>query len=146
LRQLDADMQGKPGGIVFSELIDQGRVASGLSKAAIARETGVARVQVIRWMRGETIPQPHNVTRLAALLGIDETRLMRLAGYLSDGAGDVAQEDSPGLAVVISALRQHWDELHETEQRAITAVVRAITRTGGVLTVLLKARGSSSYA
>jgi hypothetical protein len=89
-------------------------------------------------------PNPASCGRIAKALRVDRDYVLALAGHRD---GSPAEADDPAaLGALIGLLRQRWADLQEPEQRAITAVVRALTRTGAFLTVLLKARGSSSYA
>ncbi len=50
--------------------IGDAMAASGLSQAAIARELGVSREAVSKWLRGRAFPRPEKLLRLALLLGL----------------------------------------------------------------------------
>jgi hypothetical protein len=77
---------------------------------------------VSHWRRGGGVSIA-NVHKIADLFGVDRAQLEVAAGY---PASPVASDDSPALAALISILRRRWDELHEPEQRAISAVVRTL--------------------
>lgn len=110
----------------FSDVFDQLVRDSGLSAAEIARRLDVYPGQVSHWRRGGGISVA-NVRRVADLFGVDRAQLEVLAGYPAEPS---VQDDSPALAALISILRRRWDELHEPEQRAISAVVRTLAGDG----------------
>jgi transcriptional regulator with XRE-family HTH domain len=58
----------------------------GLSQADVAREVGVADVQVSRWRRGQVTPSVRYLQRIADTFDVPRATLDRMAGYPSDEA------------------------------------------------------------
>ena len=53
-----------------TEAIGDAMAASGLNQAALARELGVSREAVSKWLKGRAFPRPDKLLRLAMLLGL----------------------------------------------------------------------------
>ena len=59
-----------------TDAIGDAMAALGLSQAAIARELGVSREAVSKWLRGRALPRPDKLLRLALLLGLSLDQTM----------------------------------------------------------------------
>jgi transcriptional regulator with XRE-family HTH domain len=94
-----------------------------LNQRDLAAKLGVKQQTVSRWESGIALPRPDRVTQLAAALGMERVRLLRLAGYLTD---DDQLDDAPLPGMLnrvsrlsdddlLSLLDAAWDE-HKTRK------------------------------
>lgn len=74
--------------------IRQRREALGLSIGELAERIGVAKSLVLYWERGDKLPKPANLQKLATALGVSFEDLFALAGYATP-------EGLPGLPVYL---------------------------------------------
>lgn len=81
----------------FAEWLNATMQRRGLSQAEVAREVGVADVQVSRWRRGQVRPTVHYLQRIADTFGVPRIQLDQLAGYPAEGE---AVEDPQRVAAL----------------------------------------------
>jgi transcriptional regulator with XRE-family HTH domain len=65
----------------FAAWLDTTMKNRGLSQAELARAVGVADAQVSRWRRGQVVPTLRYLQQIANVIGVQRTKLDRLAGY-----------------------------------------------------------------
>lgn len=91
--------------------LDSSMRARGLSQADLARELGVADVQVSRWRRGSVIPSTRYLHLLATTFDVSRATLERLAGFPIDEP-DVELVD-PERQAELQALQARFRETLE---------------------------------
>jgi transcriptional regulator with XRE-family HTH domain len=74
--------------------IRQRREARGVTLPHLADQIGVAKSLLLYWERGERMPKPPNLQKLATALGASFEDLFALAGYATP-------DDLPGLPVYL---------------------------------------------
>lgn len=60
-----------PPELAFAENLRRARIMAGLTPAQFSKAAGISRQTVSKWERGEAIPTPENMEKIAAALGID---------------------------------------------------------------------------
>jgi transcriptional regulator with XRE-family HTH domain len=108
----------------FGKLLKQRRVMISMTLYELGRAAGVSPSHLGRIERGERYPSARILKRLARPLGVEESELMAMAGYLSpqssDGADNTGwQRLDPYVAAVLS---QEPVEV----QRAAVAIVSVL--------------------
>jgi HTH-type transcriptional regulator, competence development regulator len=99
------------------------REISGRSLKAVAEPAAISPAYLMKLERGEVVsPSPHVLHRLARVLGVAYTDLMRLAGYIVPEA-----ERHPG-GVLEQALSSQ--DLTEDEAHAVAAFLKAYRSRG----------------
>lgn len=68
----------------FGQWLEATMQSRGLSQADMARQVGVADVQVSRWRRGHVPPSVRYLHRLASTFDVPRSMLDQLAGYPAD--------------------------------------------------------------
>jgi transcriptional regulator with XRE-family HTH domain len=89
----------------FARWLDTRINELGMSQADVARYVGTDGVQVMRWRRGDAVPQPRFLAKLAQLFGMDLDELQRLA-YLPASSNLPATEQE-------DVERLRWRARHE---------------------------------
>lgn len=69
---------------VFGDFVKLRREELNLDQAGLARQLGVNQQTVSKWEQAKAVPQPQRIRRLAEVLRVDVSDLMRYAGYLPD--------------------------------------------------------------
>jgi len=88
-----------------------------LSQADLARALGVADAQVSRWRRGQVVPSPRHLQRLADALAVPRADLDRLAGYPVPGA--TPAEGGPVDPAAEAELQAHQARFRRTLEQAV---------------------------
>lgn len=96
----------------------------GWSRRRLADEAGVAPDTTARIVRGEGLPSPDTLRKIAEALEVNEAYLLRLAGYLEDRpkglhnaavidlARQIEELPSPAQEKAIEAVRAMLDTIH----------------------------------
>ena len=69
---------------VFGDFVKLRREELSLDQAGLARQLGVNQQTISKWEQAKAVPQPQRIRRLAEVLRVDVSDLMRYAGYLPD--------------------------------------------------------------
>lgn len=72
----------------FAQWLSAMMESRGLSQAEVAREVGVADVQVSRWRRGQVTPSVRYLQRIADTFDVPRVRLEHMAGYPGGGGAE----------------------------------------------------------
>ena len=78
---------------VLGDFVKSRREELGLDQAGLARQLGVNQQTVSKWEQAKAVPQPQRIRRLAEVLRVDVSDLMRYAGYLPDADADTQAEE-----------------------------------------------------
>ncbi len=73
---------------VFGDFVKLRREELSLDQAGLARQLGVNQQTVSKWEQAQAVPPPGRIQRLAEVLRVEVSDLMRYAGYLPDGEPD----------------------------------------------------------
>jgi transcriptional regulator with XRE-family HTH domain len=77
------------------------RVRCGKGKGRVAREAGIQRGQLIAYERGETVPRPETLARLALALGTAKERIEAMADALAAAPGLLEPAALSGLEAAL---------------------------------------------
>ena len=80
---------------VFGDFVKLRREELRLDQVDLARQVGVNQQTVSKWEQAKAVPRPQRIRKLAEVLRVDVSDLMRYAGYLPDGGPLGAQADEP---------------------------------------------------
>jgi transcriptional regulator with XRE-family HTH domain len=78
----------------FAAVLEAALVRAGSSQAVLARDVGVARSTVSKWMSGERTPNVPVIHRIADALGVPAPPLLEVAGYADDARRWQVQADA----------------------------------------------------
>ena len=70
------ESEAEPPPLPFAESLRRARIMAGMTPAKLASEIGMARQNVSKWERGDTIPSPENMTKLSDILGVDVRKFL----------------------------------------------------------------------
>ena len=99
--------------MTLAEWLDRQLSSSGMSQNAVANYAGVSHSAVSEWRKGNRIPDPPYVWKLAEYFNADVIEVMRMAGHLP------AEEDSSRAAEIVPELRSALSGLTPGEQRRL---------------------------
>lgn len=117
---------------VFAEVIEKARHNVGLTQRELGVRLGLAQQAVQKWEKGKSRPSPETVGRLSVELGIDETDLLKLTGYMTPYVKEAnwrgVQRLSDGRIIELKVSRGPADvaPLTSEEEPARVSVVDAI--------------------
>ncbi|HEX8769258.1 MAG TPA: helix-turn-helix transcriptional regulator [Acidimicrobiales bacterium] len=80
---------------VFGDFVKLRREELNLDQAGLARLVGVNQQTVSKWEQAKAVPRPQRIQRLAEVLRVDISDLLRYAGYLPDLETVDAQSKEP---------------------------------------------------
>ncbi len=95
---------------VFGDFVKLRREELSLDQAGLARLMNVNQQTVSKWEQAKAVPRPTRIGRLAEVLQVDVSDLMRYAGYLPDEPLD-AQAKEPIHRLLSRISRLTDDEL-----------------------------------
>ena len=72
----------------LSKMLKQRRLMAELTLLELAAKSGVSQSHLARIERGERFPSGHILRKIAKPLGVDESLLMTMAGYLPPGSSE----------------------------------------------------------
>lgn len=101
----------------FGQWLEATMQSRGLSQADMARQVGVADVQVSRWRRGQVTPSVRYLHRLASTFDVPRTMLDQLAGYPGDEPEqhEGEPEVNPQREAEIQAYQARYREIMTTQ-------------------------------
>jgi transcriptional regulator with XRE-family HTH domain len=99
----------------FAQWLEATMQSRGLSQAQVAREVGVADVQVSRWRRGQVTPSVRYLQRIATTFDVPRATLESMAGYPGDRGAEEGVEVDPELEAELQAYGARYRELMETK-------------------------------
>ncbi|MDE0170484.1 MAG: helix-turn-helix transcriptional regulator [bacterium] len=103
------------------------RLATGLSRAAVAEQLGVSRSRVHAWERGDNAPLPRHLTALAKVLGITPTSLVEGSSLRSRRyAAGLTQAEASTAVGVDRAEWSRWESGLRIPHRHADAVERLV--------------------
>jgi transcriptional regulator with XRE-family HTH domain len=80
---------------VFGDFVKLRREELGLDQAGLARQLGVQQQTVSKWEQAKAVPPPPRIRRLAKVLRVELSDLMRYAGFLPDSDPVGVQAEEP---------------------------------------------------
>ncbi len=94
---------------VFGDFVKLRREELNLDQTELARSLGVHQQTISKWEQAKTVPKPQRIHRLAEVLRVEVSDLMRFAGYLPEGeppakdSGDQLQQLMNHVATLTDA-------------------------------------------
>lgn len=106
---------------VFGDFVKLRREELRLDQVDLGLRLGVNQQTVSKWEQAKVVPRPQRIRKLAEVLRVDVSDLMRYAGYLPEGKPPDVQADEPfhrllgqvsGLTSeqLIVLIDQSWEE------------------------------------
>ncbi|MHB1535082.1 MAG: helix-turn-helix domain-containing protein [Acidimicrobiales bacterium] len=77
----------------FGDFIKVRREELNLDQAGLARSLGVQQQTISKWEQAIAVPKPHRIRRLAELLRVDLSDLLKYAGYLPNGDPEAGADE-----------------------------------------------------
>ncbi len=101
----------------FGQWLEATMQTRGLSQADMARQIGVADVQVSRWRRGQVTPSARYLHRLASAFDVPRSMLDQLAGYPAGEAEQTAAtvDVDPQREAEIQGYQARYREIMTTQ-------------------------------
>jgi transcriptional regulator with XRE-family HTH domain len=96
---------------VFGDFVKLRREELSMDQNDLARELGVQQQTVSKWEQAKAVPKPQRISRLADVLRVDLSDLMRYAGYLTSGESEEAQAEEPFHVLLGQVSRLTNDQL-----------------------------------
>jgi transcriptional regulator with XRE-family HTH domain len=96
---------------VFGDFVKLRREELSLDQVALAQQVGVNQQTVSKWEQAKAVPRPQRIRRLAEVLRVDLSDLMRYAGYLPDAETVDAQAKEPFHQLLAQVGRLTNDQL-----------------------------------
>jgi len=96
---------------VFGDFVKLRREELNLDQRGLARELGVQQQTVSKWEQAKAVPKPERIRRLAEVLRVDLSDLMRYAGYLPSAQPTEAQAEEPFHVLLGQVSRLTNDQL-----------------------------------
>lgn len=91
----------------------------------LGKEVGVAQVTIGQWAKGNNLPDPKTLSRLAKVTNTDEVELFKMVGYLSEEAGSNGVKKLPPI---IEAAVREMEGISEDGIRLIIDQMRHVLK------------------
>ncbi len=96
---------------VFGDFVKLRREELSMDQRDLALELGVKQQTVSKWEQAKAVPKPQRIRRLADVLRVDLSDLMRYAGYLPSGESEEGQAEEPFHVLLGQVSRLTNDQL-----------------------------------
>jgi transcriptional regulator with XRE-family HTH domain len=93
----------------------------GVSKSALARQSGINRNDIDRWLKRETAPRPHNLRKFCDNLGLDYAEPARILGWNREVD---PPQDPAELGEFIRRAKQIADDPRTSQERRVVLLAR----------------------